>query len=204
MEITIQGKQMDVGDALKTHVEDRITDIVEKYFNNVVFVTVNFSREGHGHQQTKAHISIKLGKDIFIVSDVVTNDPYASFDAAAEKVGKQLRRYKKKLRDHHESIEKTPENEIMKARAYVLATGQEEEQEEEDTEVPSGDDPVVIAEMPKEILTMSVSDAVMRLDLSGESVLMFRNPKHNGLTIVYRRTDGNLGWIDPENIEKAS
>lgn len=201
MELNVHGKQIDVGDALRTHVEDKLEGLNQKYFNHATFATVTFSREGHGHPRTKAHISIQIGKNIMVVADATDNDPYASFEAAAEKVGKQLRRYKKKLRDHHERLEETPETEILKARDYILAAIPEQDtaphDTDEDTGVPEGDDPVVIAEMTTDIQTMSVSEAVMRMDLSGQPALLFRNASHNEINMVYRREDGNIGWVDP-------
>ncbi|MCB1650456.1 MAG: ribosome-associated translation inhibitor RaiA [Alphaproteobacteria bacterium] len=197
MELNVHGKQIDVGDSLRTHVEDKLEDLNQKYFNHATFATVTFSREGHGHPRTKAHVSIQLGKNIMVVADATDADPYASFEAAATKVGKQLRRYKKKLRDHHERLEQTPESEIVKARDYVLAAVPE--QDDETPEASISDEPIVVAEMSKDIETMSVSEAVMRLDLSGEPALMFRNGSHGGLSMVYKRSDGNVGWVDPEN-----
>lgn len=198
MELNVHGKQMDIGDSLRTHVEDKLEDLNQKYFNHATYATVTFSREGHGKPQTKVHISFQIGKSIMVVADATDNDPYASFEAAASKVGKQMRRYKRKLRDHHDRLEQTPEGEIMKARDYVLAAAPEQDDEPADEAV-GGDEPAVIAEMSKSIETMSVSEAVMRLDLSGESALMFRNATHNGLSMVYKRSDGNIGWVDPES-----
>ena len=198
MELNVHGKQIDVGESLRGHVEDKIDDLTQKYFNHATFATVTFSREGHGHQQTRVHISIQMGKNIMVVADAMDQDPYASFEAAAAKVGKQMRRYKKKLRDHHARLEQTPETEIVKARDYVLAAAPEQDDQPEDENL-AGDDPVVVAEMSTAIDSMSVSEAVMRLDLSGEGALMFRNATHGGLSMVYKRTDGNIGWIDPEN-----
>ena len=201
MELTVQGKQIDVGDALREHVEGKITDLDQKYFNNTTGATITFSKEGHGHGQFKAHISVTIGKNILVVTDAMAGDPYGAFDTAAEKAAKQMRRYKKKLRDHHDRREKTPEEEITKARDYVLALGAFEEAREQDNGAPEtgegGDDPVVIAELTTHIETMSVSDAVMRLDLSGVPALMFRNASHDQLNMVYRRPDGNVGWVDP-------
>lgn len=196
MELSVHGKQIDVGDALRTHVEDRLEDLNEKYFNHATFATVTFSKEGHGKPRTKAHISIQLGKNIMVVADALDPDPYASFEAAATKVGKQMRRYKKKLRDHHDRLEQTPEGEFLKARDYVLAAAPEQDDAPEEEHA---QDPVVVAEMSQNIQTMSVSEAVMRLDLSGEPALMFRNASHDGLSMVYKRSDGNIGWVDPES-----
>jgi ribosomal subunit interface protein len=198
MELTVHGKQIDVGDALRTHVTDKIEDLNQKYFNHATYATVTFSREGHGHKKTKAHISIQVGKNIMVNADAVESDPYVSFESAADKVGKQMRRYKRRLRDHHERLEQTPETEMQKARSYVLAKTPEQEKDEL-TGLPQGDDPVVIAEVETRIETLSVPEAVMRLDLSGKNALMFRNGKSKGLNMVYRRTDGTIGWVDPQN-----
>lgn len=199
MELTVQGKQMDIGDALRTHVTEKMTDISGKYFNHTTGTTVTFAKEGHGHQNIRVNISVMVGKNIYINSEAEEGDAYGAFDQAAEKAAKRLRRYKKKLRDHHERTIKTPEAEIIKARNYVLAVQADDAVDSEaDDGVPEGDDPAVIAEMTTPIETMSVSDAVMRLDLSGENALLFYNSKNNELNLVYRRKDGNVGWIDPE------
>ena len=199
MELAVHGKQIDVGDALRTHVSDKLEDLNQKYFNHAAFATVTFSREGHGHPQTKVHISIQLGKNIMVVADATTADPYASFESAAEKVGKQLRRYKRKLRENHGRQDHTPENESIKARDYVLAsTPEQSDAPQANDDEPQTDDPTIVAEIEKDIETITVSDAVMRLELSQEPALMFRNAKHNGLNMIYRRPDGNIGWVDPQ------
>lgn len=197
MQLTVQGKQMDVGDALKTYAEEKITDINEKYFNHGVHATVTFSREGHGHKQTKTNINIQVGKKIMVIGDAIEADPYVSFDKAADRVGKQLRRYKRKLRDHHARTENSPENEIIKARQYVLAAEQDDEPQSNE-EASGNDEPLVIAEMASDVETLSVSEAVMRMDLADMNAFMFRNGKTERLNVVYRRNDGNIGWIDPE------
>ena len=201
MQLTVNGKQMDVGDSLRTHIADKLEDINAKYFNRAIDATVTLAPEGHAY--TKTHISIQVGKHIQVMADAVETDPYVSFDAAAEKVGKQLRRYKRKLRDHHERIESAAAAEILSATHYTLS-GEADNAAEEDESVPQGDDPVVVAEMPTAIHEMSVSEAVMRLDLAGQPALLFRNAKHKGLNVVYRRPDGNIGWIDPEMDKKSA
>ncbi len=203
MELAIHGKQMDVGDALRTHVTTKLEEINSKYFNRAIDITVTFSPEGHAFVRT--HISLRVGKDISVTAQSIEPDAYASFDVTAEKIAKQLRRYKRRLRDHHERMEQTPETEMIKATAYVLATkeltGQTDEEEED---IPQGDDPVIVAEQSMQIQKMSVSDAVMRMDLSGNSAILFRNPKNNHLNMIYRRADGNIGWVEPEEIASAA
>lgn len=198
MELAIHGKQMDVGDALRTHVTERLEDINSKYFNRAIDVNVTFSPESHSF--VKSHVSLRVGKDIMVQANAIEPNAYAAFDSAAEKVAKQLGRYKKRLRDHHARLEQSPEAELTKARDYVLAikeidglTDQDIEAEEAD----HGNDPLIIAEVSTHVQKMSVSDAVMRMDLSGQSALLFRNPKNNRLNMVYRRADGNIGWVEP-------
>lgn len=199
MDLTINGKQMDVGDALRTHVTEKLSDIDAKYFNRAFATVVTFAPEGHGF--VKTHISLKVGKDIMVTATATEAEAYVSFDAAASKIAKQLRKYKTRLRDHHERIEQTPETEMIKARDYTLASetldGNGEKAEEESVE--TGNDPLIVAEMPMQIQKMSVSEAVMRLDLAGHTALLFRNPKNNSLNMVYKRADGNIGWVEPQD-----
>jgi ribosomal subunit interface protein len=196
MQLTVKGKQMDVGDSLRAHVTDKLEDLNSKYFNRAIFADVTFVKEGHGNGKISSQIKIRVGKDILVISEVAAADSYAAFDSACEKVGKQLRRYKNRLRDHHERMDDTPETEMMKARDYVLAMEPEKADEPEDA-VPVGDDPVIVAEMATNIQIMTVSDAVMRMDLSNQSALLFRNAKTKSLNMVYKRNDGNIGWVDP-------
>lgn len=203
MELTVNGKQMNVGDSLRSHVEEKLSDINSKYFNRAFDVVVTFAPEGTAF--IKTHISLKVGKDIMVTAQAIETDAYVSFDAASAKIAKQLRRYKTRLRDHHERVEQTPETEMLKARDYTLASqGIDPTAEEVEEDVPTGSDPVVVAEMPMQILKMSVADAVMRLDLGGNSAILFRNPKNNSLNMVYRRADGNIGWVEPQEELQAS
>jgi ribosomal subunit interface protein len=198
MEVLIHGKQISVGDALREHVTNKLEEIDQKYFNHATTATVTFAKEGHGHGLFRAHISYLVAKNIMIVTEAEENDPYLAFDTAAEKAAKRLRRYKKKLRDHHQRVQKTPESENSKARDYVLAmNGHDGAAEQDNDDLPQGDDPVIVAEIMADIETLSVSEAVMRMDLSNAPALFFRNASHDGFNMIYRRPDGNVGWIDP-------
>lgn len=198
MELSVHGKQMDVGDSLRAYAAEKLGEINAKYFNRAIDNTVTFSPEGHGF--VKTHISLRVGKDIAVTATAIEPEAYASFDSAASKVAKQLTRYKNRLRDHHARLEQTPETEMTKAHDYVLASkvldGENVNEEEEDSS-PAGSDPVIVAENPMRIQKMSVADAVMRMDLSGQPALLFRNPKNNAINMVYRRVDGNIGWVEP-------
>ena len=187
MQLTVQGKQMDLGDALRSHVSEKLEDLNTKYFNRAIDATVTFSPEGQAF--TKTHISIRVGKDIMVISDATETDPYVAFDSAADKVAKQLRRYKRKLRDHHQKMEDAPADHSMPALDYTLSSEQDNEEEA---------DHLVIAEMSTNIQTMSPSEAAMRLELSALPAMMFRNASHGGLNMVYVRKDGNVGWVDPD------
>ena len=199
MELTINGKHLDVGDALRTHMEDKLEDINEKYFNHAVAAVVTMGKESNAFFKT--HISLKAGRNILIQGTAQDTDPYVAFDKAADKVAKQLRRYKTRLRDHHERLEQTPETEMLKANDYTLATELFEHLEPHDAvnddeqSVPK--EPAIVAELSTSIQTMTVSEAVMRMDLSEESALMFVNSKTDTLNMVYKRADGNIGWVDP-------
>lgn len=192
MQISIHGHQMDLGTSLREHIADKLEEINQKYFNRAIEAIATLSPEGSAF--TKTQISIRVGKGINVVAHAQDTDPYASFDAAAEKVAKQLRRYKKRLRDHHERLE---ESNVIPAQDYILSPEPEAEIE------PNKHEPVIVADMVTNIQTMSVSEAVMRLDLSGENALLFRNGQHDGLNMVYRKTDGNIGWVDPQGNESA-
>jgi hypothetical protein len=132
-----------------------------------------------------------------VKSGATATDYYPAFEAAAERLGKQLRRYKRRLRDHHTRLRNQSE-ELETARAFVLAPA------EEDADIEAGGVPdgpatgsAVIAEMSTEVPRLTVGEAVMRMDLADAPVLLFRNRAHGELNLVYRRTDGNIGWIDP-------
>jgi hypothetical protein len=135
-----------------------------------------------------------VGSGINAQSHATANDAHVCFDAAAERLEKQLRRYKRRLRSHHEK-QKAHQAEITQALSYVLAA---EEEGEEDVGEESA--PIVIAETTMTIPVATVSEAVMRLDLSSAPALMFRNGAHGGLNMVYRRPDGNIGWVDPQTL----
>ena len=189
MQLNVQGKQLDVGDALRTHVAEKMDLINSKYFGRAIDAEVTLAPEGQSSYKTQ--IIIRVGKNIQVVGTATEHDIYSSFDHAAERVAKQLRRYKNRLRDHHEREQVSPLAEIQKARDLVIAVNQNEEEEVKHEEAPA-----IIAEGTKNIETLSVSDAVMRLDLSEANFYLFKNPKSDSLNIVYRREDGNIGWVD--------
>ena len=193
MQLTVKGRQLDVGQALRGHVEDSLSAVAAKYFTNPIEATVVFSREAHLY---RSDVSVHVGRNILLQGNAEADSPYGAFDQAADRVAKRLRRYKRRLKDHHKNG--APE-EPWQAQAYVLEAEPEEAPEEH--EEPT--DHVVIAEMTTHIDALTVSEAVMRLDLGNLKALMFRNSAHGGLNVVYRRDDGNIGWIDPQGSTEA-
>jgi len=189
MQLSVTGKQIDVGAALREHVTDSLGDVVKKYFGNALDGTVVLSRDaGDFH----AEIAVHVGKGIQIQAHATAGDAYAAFDGATDHMAKRLRRYKRRLRDHHRSART---DEAIAAQAFVLA-GPGQDGGSDDVE-PASDEPVVVAEMEAEISSLTVGEAVMRLDLANTPALMFRNSAHGGLNMLYRRPDGTIGWVDP-------
>lgn len=189
MQVTVTGKQIDVGDALRAHVDERLKDLVSKYFDRALDAAVVFTREAK-RRQVRADLSVHVRRGMLMQGHAETEDPYAAFDTALDRIAKQLRRYKRRLRDHHRGHSE----EAAPAAQYVLAA------ELDDAPEPDGDggwQPVVVAEMETTIEVLTVGEAVMRMDLASVPALMFRNRGHGGLNMVYRRPDGNVGWIDP-------
>jgi ribosomal subunit interface protein len=192
MQLTVTGKQVDVGGALRRHVEESLDALLGKYFRTAIEAHAVFAREAH---LIRTDLSLHIGRGIMIKSGATAPDYYPAFDAAAERLAKQLRRYKRRLRDHHARLHNQAED-LETARAFVLAPVNEEPESET---IPDGEAtaPVVIAEMSTELPRLTVSEAVMRMDLADAPVLLFRNRSHGELNVVYRRGDGNVGWIDP-------
>lgn len=195
MQLTVIGKQLDVGDALRTHVDDSLETITGKYFNGAIDATVVFSREAH---LFRADVSIHVGRNLQMQSAAEADSPYLAFDQAADRMAKRLRRYKRRLNDHHKDTAAEPP---VPASAYVLRAEPEPGDGSDGSEEPA--QPVIVAEMTTPIDSLTVSQAVMRLDLADLPALMFRNRAHGGLNMVYRRPDGNVGWVDPQGSPPA-
>lgn len=184
MNVSINGKNVDIGGALRSHVEENLNATVAKYFDRALEGSVTFSRESH---LFRVDISVHAGRGMAMQGGATKDEAYAAFDAALTRITKQLRRYKRRLNDRH----KGRGEEILPAHQYILAP------ESEDTEVVEEDQPTIVAELPTEIATLTVGEAVMRMDLADLPAMMFRNRAHGRLNVVYRRPDGNVGWIDP-------
>ena len=191
MDISINGKGLDIGDALRGHVGNALTNIVGKYFPKAYDAVVTVSREAH---LFRADVTVHPTRGFIVQGRAAADDAYAAVDAAVERIAKQLRRYKRRLNDHHG---RRPAEEGMPAQQYIIAAESDEE------ELPAEGQPPIIAEIATEIATMSVGEAVMRMDLADAPAMIFNNKATGGLNVIYRRADGNIGWIDPANTRKA-
>lgn len=189
MQVIVQGQQLDVGEALRGHVQDKLTDTCTRFFNHTIQGNVHFVREASGF---RTDITLSVGNGIVLRATATEHDPYPSFDAANTRLVKQLKRYKDRLRDHHSEQGKTdflghPANEYTLEDRDATAHGE------------GGKDPVILAEMPAHVPKLAVADAVMRMDLADLPAMLFRNPSHGRLNMVYRRKDGTIGWVDPQD-----
>lgn len=190
MQISVSGKGIDIGTALQNHIESQIEEHVRKYIDRVTGITVVISREAH---LFRVDITGNLGTHSGLVmrGRGALDDVYAAFDEALEKVSKQLRRYKRKITNHHKI---THEQQAQAVHAtgtkYVISP----EIGEHDEDKHAG---LIIAEKPTAIETMTVSAAVMKMDLQDLPAVMFYNSAHGRLNVVYRRVDGNISWVDP-------
>ena len=188
MRYKISGKQIDIGESLQSHVQTQLDEIVGKYAGRPTDANVVFSRSAHEYVcEAVVHLSTGLN----VTAKSHATEIYAAFEGCAEKMDKQLRRYKRRLKDHHRDRSEPVEH--LGASAYILAA----EDDSDDAE-PTSLQPIIVAEMETRIPSLSVGEAVMQMELAGAPVLVFRDVSKKGLNVVYRRDDGNIGWIDPQ------
>lgn len=192
MRIDISGHQIDVGNALSEHIRTRMEGEVAKYFDQAIEGGVVVSRKGHVFH---VDASVHAGAGIMMRAAGSADEPYAAADQAIDRIAKRLRRYKRRLKDHHKAMTTAAQAD---AQYYVVAAEPENEELDGHDGEGAGAHPVIIAEQPTRILTMTPSAAVMALDLSDNPAFVFFNAAHGGINVVYRRSDGNVGWIDPQ------
>ena len=184
MSLRISGKQMNIGEALNERIQDRIDEAVSKYFDGGHTGHVIIEKSGSGFS---CDCTIHLDTGVVLQATAENHDPTACFESAADKIEKRLRRYKRKLKDHRATA---PGMADEASYAIVAPLHQEEE-------VPEDYNPVIIAESSTEIASQTVAQAVMQLDLTDKPVIVFTNAANGQTNVVYRRPDGNIGWIDP-------
>ncbi|MDP4031573.1 MAG: ribosome-associated translation inhibitor RaiA [Pseudorhodobacter sp.] len=189
MRYQISGKQIDVGEALQTHVKAELGEVIEKYAQRPTEAIIVFSKNNYEYYcEAVLHLSTGLTAQ----ATGHATEIYAAFESCREKMDKQLRRYKRRLRSHY--IDRKVPVEFDGGSSYILAASAEPEDVEPDTL-----QPMIIAEMETRVPSFTVGEAVMQLELAEQRMLVFRNEGHGGVNVVYRREDGNIGWIDPRN-----
>ncbi len=195
MHVTVAGKQVETGEALKVHVRDGLDAITRKYFDHALEANVTFHR-------SRAHfacdINLKAGRGLTMRAEGEGPDAHRAFEEAAEHLAKRLRRYRRRVNEHARSFAPGRESEPPAGRERVLQAIEEEG--EEPVAANGADHGAIIAEHPTDITLMTVGEAVMRMDLGQVPVLMFRNKSTRALNVVYRRGDGHVGWIDPGEV----
>jgi ribosome hibernation promoting factor len=196
MPFRVSGKNIDVGAALRARINQRLVQATEKYFDGGFSGHVTICKEGFGF---RTECVVHLDSGIVLEAEALAADAYASADQAALRLDKRLRRYKHRLKDHQvarvdgQAIE--PPAAAVDAPSYVIAAPAHDEEVAEWN-------PVIIAESTTSLKRLSVSEAVMELDLTGVPVIVFRHAGHGRVNLVYRRADGHIGWIDPPPIEE--
>jgi len=187
MAFRISGQNLDVGAALRERITDRVAEAMAKYFDGGYSGHLTLARDGFGF---RTECAIHLDSKITLHAEGMAPDAYASADQAALRIEKRLRRYHRRLKEHRS--DRLDGRAALEAASYIIAAPEQESEADLD-----GFTPVIIAESTTMLKQLSVSDAVMELDMTGAPVLVFRHAVHGGINIVYRRADGHFGWIDP-------
>jgi ribosomal subunit interface protein len=186
MTLRVSGKNVDIGESLRSHAVARVEETLAKLYAGSFKGHATVEKEGNGF---RTECALHLGTGITVQAVGTALDAYQSVEQAIDHIEKQLRRYKKRLREHPANAAARPE--VFQGTVRVL------EVPDDDQEVPVDFNPVVIAESTTPLKALSVGEAVQELDLGGEPFVLFRNAKHGGLNVVYRRRDGHIGWVDP-------
>jgi ribosomal subunit interface protein len=194
MSLQVTGKNIQISDSFKSYVAERLETAIGKYVGEHLTAHVRIEKE-RGRFHTSCSVRLRTG--LLLESNGEGPDAYASADAAFERLEKRLRRYKRRLTSHHHHNQNAhaalPELD-MHVGDFVVELA---ETENGGTGIVENDTPLVVAETERPLRAMSVSDAVMQLDLTEAPFLVFRNASNEAINVVYRRDDGNIGWIDP-------
>jgi ribosome hibernation promoting factor len=194
MQIQVTGKNISVGDALRHHVEDRLNSDVARYFDGTVRAHVTVEKQ---RSQFRSDCTLHLATGIVLQAHGVNGDARVAFDVAANHLEKRLKRYKQRLRSHHSHRRKPAV--VADLRSFIIQPSSHAYEHEE----PSDLNPVIVAELMHQVPELSVGEAAMQLDISNVAFVLFRDAKSGSLGLVYRRDDGNIGWIDTESANKS-
>jgi len=191
MSLRVSGKNINIGEALRTHVTDRLNGATDKFFDGGVSGHVTISPEGSGF---RADCAIHLASGVVLQTDGRAQEPYSAFDQAAHRLEQRLRRYKRRLKGHHGAGAESGAGHEVAASYVIEAPDQGEE------EATAEFNAAVIAETTTQLRKLSVSQAVLDLDMTGAPVVVFRHATTGRLNVVYRRSDENIGWIDAPGV----
>ena len=185
--ISVSGKQTKVGKSLTRYVQSSITQTLKKYFENFISSSILFSKDTFNF---RCEINIHVDSSIFIQGNALSNDAYGAFNVANEKIKKRLRRYHRKLTDHR--VKNKESLKYLQANQYIIEDPELKKNRDSTSE------PVIIAESEDIIKTVSVSEAIMLMNLKDQNAIFFKNIQSKRLNILFRRADGNIGWVDPK------
>ena len=189
MQIQIASKGIDVSQALRERITDRLEEMMDKYIHREGEAQVSISREGSGFR-TVCSVHLPSGASMEGQGDA--QEAYPASDEALEHIEKRLRRYKRRLKDHSQRAK------AKEASMFVLENPVNEAQEEDDSSEGVQDEPMVIAESTKKIRTLTPGMAALELGLADSGIVVFNNARHGGINVVFKRADGHIGWIDPK------
>ena len=205
MQVQVTGKHVDVGEALRSRITDELLGSIGRYFDRGGDAEVVLSKEGHAF---RIDCAVRLASGQHLESHGTGGDAHAAFTTALTKVESRIRRYKRRLKNHHHPSGRDVE---MAMEMVLMSPAEDDESDGWDDMIHKGQDGhhepptgVVIAETERSIRTMTVSMAVLELDLTESQTIVFRNAAHGGVSVVYRRPDGNIGWIDPERMKSLN
>ena len=190
MDIRVSGHQIDTGEALRVHVDARLNGIAEKFFARAISAQVTFGRGPYDHSFT-CDVVAHVPQGVVLKGHGAAADAHAAFDQSADRIEKQLRRYKRRLKDRHSQTQHAEAIDAAVDAGYTIFAAAPDEEE-------ALDHPPIVAETRVDIPSASVSDAVMLLDLRNTNALMFRNSGTGDFNMVYRRGDGTIGWVEPQ------
>lgn len=193
MTLQVTGRNIEAGEAFKNYISEKLGESLEKYIGQEISGHVRLEKE-RGRFRTDCSIRLKTG--LLLETHGEGADAYAAADAAVERMDKRLRRYKRRLKSHHNGRDHVRAE--FTAADYTVRA--DEDEAHEGAAVALSDHPVIIAEEERAIRELPVSEAVMQLDVTDRAFLVFRNASHGGLNVVYRRSDGHIGWIDAKKL----
>tara|TARA_X000000368_G_scaffold402529_1_gene376533 strand:- start:382 stop:954 length:573 start_codon:yes stop_codon:yes gene_type:complete len=185
--ISVSGKQTKVGSSLELHVKNQIASTLKKYFSGFINSEILFSKDKFNF---KCEINIHLESNIFVKSHSLSNDAYGAFNIANDKIKKRIRRYHRKLTDHR--LKKTKLTKTFQVNEYIIKNPDELKLKDNEN------NPIIIAESDEIIKNLSVSEALMLMNLNDKAVYFFKNSKNDRINILFKRSDGNIGWLDPK------